>query len=515
MESPRPTIPSMLLLAALLGASSCAGDGNSYDPSALHGTALGKKTGWSENLSPELKPPSETNLAWWRRFNDPLLVRLVAEALRGSPEVRIAELRVADAELQLKETRSAWVPRTNFTGNASHFRRHTENNNRFLEPIEGEDDLGETIEEAVTSADDSTYYNLGLNVNWELDIWGKNRVRRMTRRAAYEESRANRRAAKLRLAAEVARTYVDLRKLDEEATVLSRLHDVGRRRLLIYGNQHREGLLPQWRLAREKGSLDDLEKQMIELVIQRRKLENRLAVLTGRPPGDFTVPDTSGRPPMTPVAIPPGLPSDLLSRRPDLIAAQYRVEQAYHRIGEARKARLPTISLTGQAGLASISLSDLLRQWTLGVTPVLGIPLMDGGAMRKRVKSSEIQARIAALEYGKTVHQAFEEVENLLQSLSAKMAQRRIWAEKHKTLLTIREQTREKYEMGLISQLDLLEIERERLSLERTAVEIHRFLLEQNIQLCKALGGGWPADPEKAAAQAQMIESKTSRGKRW
>jgi NodT family efflux transporter outer membrane factor (OMF) lipoprotein len=242
---------------------------------------------------------------------------------------------------------------------------------------------------------------------------------------------------------------------------------------------------------RQESESNEMEKKRSDLEQSRRKLENKIAILLGRAPGELKIPDTKNSRPPEIIQVPPGLPSELLANRPDIIAAEYRVEKAYHQIGEARAARLPSISLSGQAGFASATLSTLLQQWTLGLTPLINFPVFDGGASKIRVERNKIQADIAEKEYRQTVFRAFEEVENTLMELASRHQQKNILEKKRDILKVIYAQTDEKLQMGLITQQELMDIQREFLNTEKTLLETERSLLDNTVKLCKALGGGW------------------------
>ncbi len=168
--------------------------------------------------------------------------------------------------------------------------------------------------------------------------------------------------------------------------------------------------------------------------------------------------------------------------------------KAHHRVGESKAARFPSISLTGNAGLASSYLSTLLRQWTMGITPTISFPVFDGGNQKSQIVSNQIQLDIAEDEYRKTVMKAFEEVENALTDMESRLKEKEILEEKVKSMREVRSQTIAKFEMGLLSQLELLDIERELYSSEKSLLAIHRSLLDDSVTLYKALGGGWRND---------------------
>ncbi|MEZ4528354.1 MAG: efflux transporter outer membrane subunit [Desulfobacterales bacterium] len=333
-----------------------------------------KKT-W-QDTSDTGKSSAPVRTDWWKQFQDPLLDQLIHEALSNNIDLKIRLARLQESGLSLKENKAGSLPRISSSANASFFRR--EYVQEAPDILQNQSQVEEKKEESVTS--DSEYYNTGLSVSWEMDLWGKKKKNYLATKASYEESKAQYRAECLRVISEIAGTYFDIRKKDREKHILQQLHEENMERISIYENQHREGLVPEWKVLRQKNEADDMQRELKDLEQSRRRQENKMAILLGKPPGEFAIPDTKDTNPPERIQVPPGLPSDLLAARPDIIAAEYRVEKAYHRIGEAQANRLPSISLSGQGGFASGSLSTLLRQWTLGFTPDINFPVFDGGA---------------------------------------------------------------------------------------------------------------------------------------
>jgi len=226
----------------------------------------------------------------------------------------------------------------------------------------------------------------------------------------------------------------------------------------------------------------------------RKIIEHGIATLLGQPAGELKIPETLSQSALQTVEVPVGLPSDLLSRRPDIIAAEYRVLQAYHQVGSAKAARLPSISLTAKAeagggGLVSAALSNLLRTWSLGIMPNISLPIFDGGAGKAKVAVSEAEAKILENTYRKTVMEAFKEVEDALVNLDSRTKQKELLKDRIEDLKKVRKQTQKKLEMGLTSQLEVIDVER-----EKAMMDMHRSLLDDNVTLFKALGGGWPKE---------------------
>jgi len=184
------------------------------------------------------------------------------------------------------------------------------------------------------------------------------------------------------------------------------------------------------------------------------------------------------------------LPLDLLARRPDVVAAEFRVLEAHDLMGQARLAQLPTISLTGSAGTASFALSDLARVFTFGIMPSINIPAFNP-SIKARVKTTEAQIKVAEEDYRRTVMTAFEEVENALVDLDAHRRQREELQNQVDQLQAVSAQTEAKLQVGVVSQLEVLEDERRLLTAQLELLASHQQVLSDTVTLYKALGGGW------------------------
>jgi outer membrane protein TolC len=190
-------------------------------------------------------------------------------------------------------------------------------------------------------------------------------------------------------------------------------------------------------------------------------------------------------------AVPDGLPAQLLARRPDVVAAEFRVLEAYDLVGEAKLAQLPTISLTAHGGTASFALTDLLKSFTYGFMPSINIPLLDP-SVRAHVKVTQAQSTVAEQQYRATVMGAFEEVENALVNLNAHKAQRVELQQEVDRLQIVADQIQSQLRLGLVSQLEVFETERTLLEAQQSLLANHEQILSDTVLLYKALGGGWP-----------------------
>jgi outer membrane protein TolC len=188
--------------------------------------------------------------------------------------------------------------------------------------------------------------------------------------------------------------------------------------------------------------------------------------------------------------VPAGLPADLLARRPDVVAAEYRVLEAHNLMGQARLAQLPTVSLTGQGGTASFALSDLFKAFTFGLMPTVNIPAFNPG-IKAHAKTTEAQIKVAEEDYRRTVIAAYEEVEDSLVNLEAHQRQKEELQKQVDQLQLVSAQTAAQLEIGVVSQLDVFENERTLLAAQLALLASHQQVLSDSVTLYKALGGGW------------------------
>jgi NodT family efflux transporter outer membrane factor (OMF) lipoprotein len=408
---------------------------------------------------------------WWNEYQDPELTRLIEQALAGNYDLRVAAGRVERAQALASVADSRRLP-TLGSGMGAVF--------ELQEPGPGPIRSAENIQ-------------VNAGVNWEIDLWGKLALGAQAAAAEVEASGADWRAAYLQVSAEMAIQYFRLRQLDELMAIYDQYLADSARILEVYTIRAGEGLVSRDVVLRQRAEGRRLERERQELARDRAAVQNGIAALLGQPAGTVTIPPANLRGVVAEVDIPAGLPSDLLERRPDILAAEYRVLAAYNLTGQARLDRLPSIALTGNAGSVSGSFGDLLSQWALGGGPVITIPLFDP-AKRAQVAVREAELEIASDQYRSTVVRAFQEVENTLLSLTSRADQ---LAKAGETLRDLRQANainEAKFEEGLLSQLEVLESQRSLLQVEQVALDVFARRLRDMVVLYKALGGGWVRD---------------------
>ena len=425
-------------------------------PKAAFSQKEGAPVSASETIAPD----------WWKGFRDPYLDRLVARAIEGNIDIRILAARTRVAETQIDEARAGALPTLDAGAGAAF--------------------------EKTTGQKFSKQYNVGTQVNWDVDIWGKVEKGVQAQKAEYQASEADWRAGYLSMVSDVSTTYFQILQLDEQSLRQQQALARGRQILSTYEAMHANGLLPNTRVLQQRAEVNRLTSDLVELRRSRDLAGNALATLLGVPAGEFTVPPGRLQQTVQLPAVPAGLPSQLLDRRPDIVAAEFRVLEAYDLVGQAKLAQLPSISLTGRGGSASFALTDLLKSFTVALLPSINLPIFDP-SVKARIKTTKAQSEVAEQQYRRTVIGAFEEVENALVNLDAHRRQRVELEQQVAQLETVAQQFAGQLREGVVSQLDVFESERSLLSAQLALLANHQQLLSDTVTLYKAMGGGWPA----------------------
>ena len=365
------------------------------------------------------------NVTWWREFEDPVLDELIETALANNKDMRIAAARVEEFAARVGITRADALPAIGYGADASKSRL----------PGGGSRDL----------------YSATLNLGWELDVWG--RIRRATEAARAEllAAEEGRRTVILSLVTAVATSYVQLRNLDRQLeiardTLTSRAESVR-----LFEIKLRGGVISELELAQVRSEYEQAAVRVPALERLIALQENALSVLLGRNPG----PVTRGRrvEELRLPAIPPGIPSDVLMQRPDVRAAEQRLIAANARIGVARAAWFPTISLTGVLGQSSGDLGHLFSSsstvWNAG-GGALG-PIFEGGRIKGGIRVSEAQQRQALQEWLRAIQTAFREINDALISVEKRREELDAQARQVDALRMYSRKARTRYQEGYVS----------------------------------------------------------------
>jgi outer membrane protein, multidrug efflux system len=421
------------------------------------------KASWS-------RPPATMSAAeavtpgWWAQFGDPYLDTLVAQATAGNSDLRVLAARITVANAQIAEARAGALPTVDVAAGAS---------------------LQKTTGQVF-----SKQFDVGTRVSWDIDIWGKVEKGVQGQTAEWRATEADWRAGYLQMVADVASTYFQILQLDGQIDQQKRALEKSEQILAIYETMRSNGLISDTEVLRQGAEDDRLTKDLLELVRTRDVTENALATLVGVPAGEFKVDPDRLLDRVKVPTVPAGLPLDLLARRPDVVAAEFRVLEAHDLMGQARLAQLPSVNLTSMAGNGSFAISDLFKAFTFGFMPSINIPAFNPG-IKAHVKTTEAEIKVAEESYRGTVISAFEEVESTLVNLEAHRKQKEELQKQVDQLQVVSDQTKAQLEIGVLSQLDVFENERTLLTAQLALLASHEQVLSDTVTLYKALGGGW------------------------
>jgi NodT family efflux transporter outer membrane factor (OMF) lipoprotein len=407
---------------------------------------------------------------WWQQFGDPYLNSLVAKAVTGNFDLKVLAARIEVANAQIGEARAGALPSVDIATGA------------ILEKTTG---MGQPFVKQ---------YGLGSQVSWDLDVWGKVEKGVQAQRAEFRATEADWRAGYLNIVADVSTTYFQILQLDEQIEQQQRAQARNEQIVAVYETMRSNGLIADTELLRQRAENNRLTKDLLELRRSRDVTQNALATLLGVPAGELKVPPGPLQDRVKVPAVPAGLPLDLLTRRPDVVAAEFRVLEAHDLMGQARLAQLPSVSLTGYAGTASFALSDLFKAFTFGLMPIIDLPAFNPG-IKAHARTSEAQIKVAEEGYRSTVIAAFKEVENALVNLEAHKQQKEELQKQVDQLQVVSDQTKAQLEIGIASQLDVFENERSLLTAQLALLASYEQVLSDTVTLYKALGGGWAQTP--------------------
>lgn len=457
---------SSSLAACLTLLAGCAIDGPEYERPETP-----DKPQWSQLQGRELTASEVVQPDWWTLFGDPELTALIERAINEGLDVQLAALRLDKAGVQLGKDRKSKTPEVALSPTDSISRQKSENQS------------SETVRETES---------FGLNLSWEIDVWGKIRKELQAADARYRATEMDWRATYLSLVASVAERYFQIRQFDEQIAQQVASKEQAEQLLSIYHAQYREGMIAESRIRSQKAEIASLGTRLLELQRGRAEAELKLATLLGAPAGSLEIPVAGLRERVRLPEAPQVLPADMLARRPDVLRAEYDVLAAHHALGRARLARLPTFSLTGVAKTGVSFASTFVNSWTFGLGTSWA-NLFDRD-LAIDVKLNEVDVEIAKQEYRRAVLQAFEEVEVALLNLSSRHEQMRELEARIEDLRVVKAVQDAQLSEGLVSQLEVFETERSLLSAQQEILTLHQQLLTDTVTLYKALGGGWSAE---------------------
>lgn len=471
----KPWVPQVSLLrngialALVMGLVGCAVGPNYRRPSAPTTSQFKEAAGWQP------AQPADRHLRgeWWQVFNDSGLNSLEQQVAVSNQSLKVAVSQYTQARALVQYQRAQYFPFLSAAATATRT-RGSENRTFYFAAKNQYND-----------------FSLPLDLSWEPDVWG--RVRRSVR-AARENAQAS--AAdlvnvKLSLQAELALDYFQMRGLDEQKAILDQTVAAYRKSLQLNQQLLHAGLASELEVEQARTQLESTVAQDQDVAVARAQDEHAIAVLTGHPPATLTIPPRSG--PYEPPSIPPGLPSQLLERRPDVAAAERRMASANEQIGIARSAYYPTFSLTGTGGFESARPGNWFTGpssfWSAGLSAA--DMLIDWGQRRATNTAAEANYQGTVATYRQTVLTAYQEVEDNLAALhileqEADTEKRTVASAQRQEAIAMR-----LYNEGLDPYINVIQAQSVVLSSEVTCASIGTRQMTASVLLIKALGGGW------------------------
>jgi NodT family efflux transporter outer membrane factor (OMF) lipoprotein len=442
-------------------------------PAVASPAAFKEANGWkqAEPRDEELKGP------WWKAFKDPLLDGLIAQVDISNLTLVQAEAQFRQAQALAASARAGYYPTVNASVTTT---RSRASSTTVSQPTPT------PISRGVV-----TNHNLPVQASWEADVWGKIRRTVEANEASAQASAADLEAARLSARSTLAQDYFDLRSLDTQRQLLDDTLIAYRRALELTENQYKVGVVARSDVILAQVQLKTAEAQALDLGVQRAQLEHAIALLIGKAPSEFSIAPAPLA--ATPPAVPIGLPSQLLERRPDVAAAERRMAAANAQIGVAKAAYYPAFTLTGSTGYQSATLADWFtapsRFWSLGAG--LAGTLFDGG-----LRSAQGDAAIAAYDasvavYRQTVLTGLQQVEDNLAALRILEEEARVQNEALQYARQSLAIAINQYKAGIVNYLNVVSAQATALSSEKTAVDLLNRRLAASVLLITALGGGW------------------------
>ena len=436
---------------------------------------------------------------WWRSFGDEQLDRLIAQAMQTSPSLKLAEARMARAQSVTEVADAATLPQVSGQLDATR-QRFTANG--LVPPA-----LGGSVRETGTAQ---------LNASWELDFFGKNRAALDAALGSAQAAEADAQAAKVLLASNIARSYFQLIRLNEQLTVTRRTLAQREETLKLVQDRVNAGLDTRLELRQSEGGLPEARLQFESLQEQLALTRHALGALVGQSNTalDMVLPAQEA---IKNVALASSIPADLLGRRADIAAARWRVEASAKDVDSAKAQFYPNINLVGFAGFSSIGLTRLLdagsQQW--GVGPALRLPIFDAGRLRAnlRFKTADLDAAIES--YNAAVLDAVRDTADQLASLQTIGRQQTEQRAAQNAAEGAYDIAVQRYKAGLGNYLNVLTAETNVLVQRRGAVDLTARALDTQVALIRAMGGGYSASAAPPFAQgsapiSSQISSQTN-----
>ena len=476
----RPTGSSPRLCASAVGlafailAGGCAVGPDYVKPTTDMPAAFKESAGWKQAEPADALPRGK----WWQVFGDAGLNSLEDQVEVSNQNLRLAEAQYRQSLALAGQARAALYPTLSANASSSRSAASTSMSSGFGS--------------SATAGNVSTVHTLSLQAGWETDLWGGVRRNIEAGEATAQASAATLASTRLSIQATLAQDWFQLRALDTQKKLLDDTVYAYGKTLDLTRNRYRAGVAAAADVAQAETQMKSTQAQALDVGVQRAQMEHAIALLVGQAPSSFSVavqPLLSARPP----AVPVGLPSRLLERRPDVAAAERQVAAANAQIGVAKAAFFPDLSLSASGGWQSATLASWItapsRFWSLG--PVLAQTLFDGGLRSARQDQATAAWEGAVATYRQTVLAALADVEDNLAALRILEQEAAVQDEALQAARKSLDLTINQYKAGVVSYINVVTAQAAALSAESSASSLRARRMSASAGLIKALGGGW------------------------
>jgi NodT family efflux transporter outer membrane factor (OMF) lipoprotein len=431
--------------------------------------------------------------AWWEIFGDPQLNALEAQVDISNQNLVVAEATYRQARALVREARASYFPTVTLGIGYTRFHDSATLGSSSASTSSASTPSAGVSSGGGASSSPRSDFQLGLDFSWELDVWGRIRRTVESNQASAQASAGDLESARLSFQAELAQDYFQLRTLDAQKQLLDATVAAFEKSLELTKNRYASGVASQIDVVQAETQLKTTQAQAIDVGVQRAQLEHAIALLVGTPASTFSLPTAPLA--TAPPAIPVGVPSALLERRPDIAAAERRVAAANAQIGVAEAAFFPTVTLSASSGFESSSLSQWLtapsRFWSVG--PSISETVFDGGLRRAQTDFAWAGYDASVGTYRQTVLTAFQVVEDNLAALRILEQEAQVQDEAVKAAQKSVTLTTNQYKAGIVNYLNVITTQTIALTDETTAVQIRGRRMSAAVLLIEALGGGWNA----------------------
>lgn len=425
---------------------------------------------------------------WWQEFGDGQLDRLVIQALEGNPTLQVAQARLARSQAFADVARAATLPQVN--GQVDLLRQRYPQHSLYPPPLAG------SIQESGSAQ---------LSGSWELDFFGKNRAALAAALGTARAAQADVQAARVLLASNVVRAYLQLARANDQYEVARRTLAQREHSLRLVRDRVQAGLDTTLELRQAEGALPEARQQMEAMREQAQLARHMLAALAGQGRRDV-VPAEPSLAALRAVQTPSELPADLLGQRADIVAARWRIEAAASDVKNAQAQFYPNINLAAFVGLSSLGLGRLLEagstQW--GVGPAIRLPVFDAGRLRANLRGRTADLDAAVESYNAAVLDAIRDAADQVASAQSIARQQQQQRDAQGSAESAYQIAVQRYQAGLGSYLNVLAAETAVLNQRRLAVDLAARALDTQVALARAFGGGYRGDAPGASAVAPL-----------